>query len=239
MNEKIINYCWFGKNEKTELIKKCIDSWKEKCPDYKIVEWNEENFNININKFVKEAYNQKKWAFVADYARLWIIYNYGGIYLDTDVELLKSFDESIYEYKGFFGIEEKLINTGLGFYAKKNDPLIKKLLDSYEDIEFTDKITCVIYNKKIFETELGSFDDEFKGYQNRNGYIVYSKEVFCPYNYKTRELNVTEDTIAIHWFGASWFSKSRKMKEEIKYWLRKIIGEKRIERLIKFIKNEK
>jgi len=133
---KVIHYCWFGGNEKSKLIKKCIDSWKKYCPDYEIKEWNESNFDIEINNYVKEAYEAKKWAFVSDYARLWIVYNYGGIYLDTDVELIKSLD-NLLNYKAYFGSEDgKLINTGLGFGAIKDNEFVKKIKDDYEYIHF-------------------------------------------------------------------------------------------------------
>ena len=89
---KIIHYCWFGGNELSELAKKCISSWRKYCPDYEIIEWNESNFDINLCQYVREAYKEKKWAFVSDYARFWILYNFGGIYMDTDVELITSID---------------------------------------------------------------------------------------------------------------------------------------------------
>lgn len=109
---KVIHYCWFGKGEKSNLSEKCIQSWKEKLEGYEIIEWNEENFNINCNKYVKEAYERKKYAFVSDYVRLYVLYNYGGIYLDTDVEVLKTFDQFLVN-DSFVGFEDKeLISTG-------------------------------------------------------------------------------------------------------------------------------
>lgn len=93
MIEKVIHYCWFGGAEKNEIILTCIESWKKFCPDYKIIEWNENNFDINMCDFIKEAYENKKWVFVSDFVRLYVLYNYGGIYLDTDVELMDSLDE--------------------------------------------------------------------------------------------------------------------------------------------------
>ena len=130
---KIIHYCWFGGNEKPEVIKKCIASWKEKCPDYEIKEWNESNFDVSINRYTKEAYDSKKWAFVSDYARLWIVYHYGGIYLDTDVELLKGLDDLLqYEVFMFFQ-NEVLVNTGQGFGGVKHHWLIKQIMDDYNN----------------------------------------------------------------------------------------------------------
>ena len=133
---KTIHYFWFGRGPKTKLIKKCIRSWRKYCPDYEIKEWNEDNFNIYICPYVQEAYEAKKWAFVSDYARLWVIYNYGGVYLDTDVELVKSLD-TLLDKRAFFASEEGgYINSGLGFGAKKHDSFVKYLLDEYSNIHF-------------------------------------------------------------------------------------------------------
>ena len=233
---KVIHYCWFGGNKKSRLIKRCINSWKKYCPDYEIVEWNESNFDINCNEYVKQAYNQKKWAFLTDYARLWIVYNYGGIYLDTDVELIKCIDESIYNYKGFFCMEGNKIATGLGFYAKKGDKLIEDLMNSYNNLEFDNKKTCVLLNDQIFKKYFKNMD-EINEEKYINGYLIYSNEYFCPLNYITRELNVTDKTIAIHWYSASWLNKSQKIKFKLKYILRKIVGEENFQKIKKIITN--
>ena len=207
------------------------------CPDYSIKEWNETNFDINMNKYIKNAYDKKKWAFVSDYARLWIIYNYGGIYLDTDVELIKSFDKEIYNYNGFFCMEKTMVNTGLGFYAKKGDKVIKELLDLYENLSFSDKTTCVLLND-------GIFSQHFTGLHNIvekkciNNYIIYSNEYFCPMDYDTRKLNITDNTIGIHWFGGSWFSTNKRIKEKIKMYLNRILGKERYNRIKNRIKKK-
>ena len=112
INEKKIHYCWFGGNQKSDLILKCIDSWKKFMPDYEIIEWNESNFDINCNTYVKEAYNSKKWAFVSDYVRLWVIYNFGGIYFDTDVELINNIDDLL-DCNAFFCCYYKKINGSI------------------------------------------------------------------------------------------------------------------------------
>ena len=136
MLPKKIHYCWFGGNPKSELIEKCIDSWRKFCPDYEIIEWNESNYDISKNIFMKEAYDCKKWAFVSDYARLDIVLNNGGIYLDTDVEVFESLDRFL-EYDAFFAFETaRSIASGLGFAAEKNHKSVKACLDCYENRHF-------------------------------------------------------------------------------------------------------
>lgn len=142
--------------KKSELILKCIESWKKQCPNYEIVEWNEENYDIHKNKYMEEAYENKKWAFVSDYARLDIIYNNGGIYLDTDVELIKNLDKIIDGKKAFFCVENEYINTGLGFGAEKGNKILEKLIESYNNITFIkddgtlDVLSCPVRNDAIF-----------------------------------------------------------------------------------------
>lgn len=138
MIPKIIHYCWFGKNEKPNLIKLCIDSWHQYLPEYEIVEWNEDNFDVNQYKFTKTAYEQRKWAFVSDVARLTALIEFGGFYLDTDVEVLK--EDPISEYcqlDNVFAFEtERRIATGLFCGCEKDSPLFSKFLKAYENIDY-------------------------------------------------------------------------------------------------------
>lgn len=256
MIPKVIHYCWFGGNEKSKLIKKCIRSWKKYCPDYEIKEWNENNFNININDYVKEAYQEKKWAFVTDYARLWIVYNYGGIYLDTDVELIKSLN-SLLDNKAFFGSEDnQYIATGLGFGAEKKNELVKKMMDEYENIHFIkedgsyDLLPCPQRNTLSVKELLlaNNFDTIIKSEYG----TIYPKEYFAPLDFYTRELKKTKNTYSIHWFDASWYDteqkkayKKRNKNLRKDYWLhmpnrilRNILGEDRYIKLKKFLKNK-
>lgn len=209
--EKIIHYCWFGNNDMPELALKCIDSWKKFFPDYKIIKWSEENFDINCNQYVYEAYKSKKYAFVSDYVRLKVIYEYGGIYFDTDVEVIKKFDDSMINY-GYLGLEGKLINTGLGFAAPKKSKVVKIMLDEYENLHFIKKdgsldlTACPKRNTNSLRE---------KGYIVRKnsvieGIKVYANEYFNPYNYDTGELKITKNTYSIHRCAASWISKERK-----------------------------
>lgn len=133
---KVIHYCWFGGNQKSKLVEDCIASWRKHCPEWKIIEWNETNFDVHSNVFMSEAYNAKKWAFVSDVARLQVVLQHGGVYLDTDVELLASLDD-LCENGAFFAFEtERQVNTGTGFGAEKGHRAVKAMLRTYEDRHF-------------------------------------------------------------------------------------------------------
>lgn len=135
MIQKTIHYVWLGSNEKSERAKACYESWKKYAPDWEIKEWNESNFDVNINYWCKEAYNYKKWAFVSDYARLWALYNYGGVYMDTDVELYKPIDEFL-NNEGFTGFESVNYPACATIGAVKGNPVIKKMMDVYDNMVF-------------------------------------------------------------------------------------------------------
>ena len=217
MIPKIIHYCWFGGNPKTMLIKKCIKSWKKYCPDYEIIEWNESNFDLNCCDYVKEAYESKKWAFVTDYARLKIINDNGGIYLDTDVELLKPLDKFL-KYDSFFGYEDKKhIATGLGFGSIKNNPILRALMNDYENIKFIkddnsyDLTSCPVRNTATLE-KLGLVRNGETFLLNNNAF--FSAEYFSPIDYTSGYKNITDNTVSIHWFNASWQSKETKAKHK-------------------------
>lgn len=133
MIPKVIHYCWFGGNPKSDLILKCMASWKQYLPDWEFIEWNESNFDVNMFEYTREAYTSKKWAFVADVARLYAVYQCGGIYMDTDVELKQPFD-SLLDCSAFFAFESPLlINTGKGFGAEKGCKLIYDMMMDYRD----------------------------------------------------------------------------------------------------------
>lgn len=162
MIPKVIHYCWFGHNEKPELVKRCIESWKKYCPGYEIKEWNEDNFDVNLCDYTKQAYDEGKWAFVSDVARLWIVYNEGGIYLDTDVEVRNILDELL-NYSCWFGCDDiRYIATGLGFGAEQNHWLIEKLLNDYYNKAFKSDIVCNVPNTNVIERELKNFKRDGK-----------------------------------------------------------------------------
>lgn len=217
MIDRKIHYCWFGGKKLPKEVKKCIKTWKEKCPDYKIIRWDETNFDINCNEFVKEAYKAKAWAFVSDYARLKIIYDNGGIYLDTDVELLKNLD-FLLEKDFFIGTEQskKLYTTGLGFGAIKQHYIVKKMLDEYEkivfDFEKKDKIACPYLNADVLKNIGFTAIDRIQEIDNC---FVYPPKYFDPLAPGKSENLLCDDTISIHHYSASWTSDSNKLKRKI------------------------
>ena len=214
MIPKIIHYCWFGGKSIPNEVRQYIDSWKEKCPDYKIVQWDENNFDINNTiSYVKEAYKCKKWAFVTDYVRLWVVYNHGGIYLDTDVELIKSMDALI-QYDAFFGFErDKYINTGLGFGAVRGCDLLKQMMDIYEKMHFASSsgemniITCPTINTKIL---MGVGMKQNGKTQIVNNCIFLGSEYLSPLDYVSGKLKVTDNTVSIHHYKASWMNENER-----------------------------
>ena len=214
MISKKIHYCWFGGKPLTNKAKKCIDSWKKYCPDYEIIEWNEYNFDFNECDYAKEAYESKKWAFVSDYARFKILYENGGIYFDVDVELIKPID-IIVKNGSFMGIEnnykdKKTINPGLGLGVESNHKIYKEILDIYHTIHFIDENgnnnlkTVVEYTTEILQKYGFSNIEEIQEIQ---GIKIYPKDYFNPMNMDTGKIKITDNTISIHHYAASWVDK--------------------------------
>lgn len=210
---KVIHYCWFGGNPLPKSALDCIESWKTCCPDYQIVEWNESNFDVNELQYTKEAYENKKWAFISDYARLKVIYEYGGIYLDTDVELIKSLD-SLLNYQGFMGFEnEAMVASGLGFGAVKGHPVVKALMNDYQGISFYkkdgsfDQTPCPNRNTACLCT-LGLIPDGSR--QTVCSMEIFPTEYFAPMNWENGKIIVTDKTCSIHHYHGSWLSSTEK-----------------------------
>ena len=227
---KVIYYCWFGKGKMPSLAEKCIKSWQKYCPDYKILCINEENFNVNENKYASEAYSAKKWAFVSDYARLKVLYDNGGIYFDTDVELIKPIDKLI-ENNGFIGFDDNgVISTGLGFACEKGNELIGAVLEDYKNISFVlddgtyDVTPCPDRNTKVMQ-QLG-LDISIKDQIFMNMHIL-PEDYLCPVKYYSGKKVITENTYSIHHFCASWISKTAKRTLFVK----RIIGVKMYDKL--------
>ena len=238
---KIIHYCWFGDNPLPDLAKKCIESWKKYCPDYEIKEWNDSNIDIKLikNKYLQQAYEAKKWAFVSDYIRLYIIYNYGGVYFDTDVEVIKNIDEFL-KYDAFFAKENnEQFNTGIGFGAIPKNLLVKKMLDEYKNIEFNsgnsyDLTPCPIRNTKVIDSFFGKIDFEDK--KVIDNVCLLSKEYFCSIDYETNIMNISNNTYTIHHFSQSWLRPYDKVKVFIKRILFRCFGKKKVKSIIKRVK---
>ena len=222
MIPKVIHYCWFGGNPLPDSAQKCIESWKKYCPDYEIRQWDENNFDIAACDYCREAYEAKKWAFVSDYARFRILQQHGGIYLDTDVELLKNLDDVIAE-GAYMGIEkhslDTYVNPGLGFAAPAGDQIITDIVDYYRSIHFLkdgepDTATTVCHHVTKLLKAYG-FVNENK-LQKLNGLTVYPSDYFCPQNFMSGELEITEHTYSIHRYDGSWYTPVERYSHELK-----------------------
>ena len=214
MIPKVIHYCWFGGNSKPKLVRECIKSWKKYCPDYQIIEWNESNYDVTKNAYMREAYEAKKWGFVPDYARLDIIYEYGGIYLDTDVQVIKSYDTLLLN-KAFVGIEKGndcVVALGLGFGAEKGNIVIKSLLDSYESLHFCNNDGSLnltpspVLNSSVLE-RIGLIKKDELQYLGE--ITVYPSDFFSPRSWDNGLIEKTQNTYSIHRFAASWYTKAQ------------------------------
>lgn len=236
MIPKVIHYCWFGGNELPSSAIKCIDSWKKYCPDYEIICWTEDNYDITKYRYTKEAYAAKKWAFVSDVARLDILYNHGGIYLDTDVEIIKPLDDLL-ESSGFMGFEDKKqVASGLGMGAEKNSDIIKALLDDYRDKRFIgtegkyDLTPCPVLNTAVL-VRLGLKPDGT--YQEINGFKFFERDVLAPKEATSGRLKYkTANTRSIHHYDASWQTKEFHKQKKINHILGGRLGSRVIKLLI-------
>jgi hypothetical protein len=224
---KKIHYCWFGRGTLPSLAQKCIDSWKKYCPDYEIIEWNEDNFDININRYVKEAYEANKYAFVTDYVRLHVLYNVGGIYMDTDVEVKQSLDQFLV-HLAFAGVEsDEYIGTGI-IGATKNHPWIGKLLNEYNNRHFILSngemdITNNVGRVTRLTIECYGWLPQNKHQELKDGVNIYPFNTFCSKNWQTRRVMITEQTFTVHHFSGSWLPEVDRIKMEYKNKLKRII----------------
>lgn len=231
MIPKKIHYCWFGRGEKPANVQKCLASWKRFCPDYQIVEWNEDNFDIDAFRYTKEAYDAKKYAFVSDVARVYALYNYGGIYMDTDVEVLKAFDE-ILNSGIVLGFEEGDYIATSFMAAEPSQNLFKEFLNSYRN-------SCFVSSDGTLQTytnvqKITKMLEE-KGLQRNNqlqiltdGITVYPKEYFSPYDYINCLYETTSKSICVHHFYVSWMPWTSRAKKLIKKVLVGVIGKRRL-----------
>lgn len=234
MIPKIIHYCWFGGKPLSKEYQNYIATWRKYCSDYEIKEWNENNFDINENMYCREAYETKNWAFVSDYARLKIIYQYGGIYLDTDVELIEDLTPLINAGVGFLGFQnQEEVNTGLGFAAEPYNNCVKKMLDMYANRHFllengrVDQTPCPVINTVALKMcGLKTGRRASKTVQILDGIRVYPIDYFNPLNPDTMKLKITQNTVMIHHYSATWYDKKQVNRKKIKRifpnWLLKI-----------------
>lgn len=232
---KIIHYCWFGNKDKPKLVKKCIKSWKKYLPEYEIIEWNESNFDINSNLYVKQAYEAGKYAFVSDYVRLYALCSQGGIYMDTDVEVIKPLD-SFLKNEAFVGFESiDQIQTAI-MACKKGCKIFKEFLDEYKNYNFIkidgnyDLTPNVVRITNICEKYGIKKDNSL---QVVNGLIIYPKTFFCPLNFNNYKSDFSDETYTIHHFAGSWFSEEEKKRIE---WIKKY--SKRKEFLCRFLSED-
>ncbi|UPA31241.1 glycosyl transferase [Terrisporobacter glycolicus] len=239
MINKVIHYCWFGRGKKTKKALECIESWRKYCPEYKIIEWNEDNFDINSNLYVKQAYEAKKYAFVTDYVRLYVMYNYGGIYMDTDVEVIRPLDDFLHN-EAFSGFElPSCVPTGIMASVKEFE-LFKEFLNYYKNKPFIDenKKFDMTTNVSIITNIMGKYGLKKDGtYQVIKGFALYPQDFFCPLDNATGLVRKTENTATIHWFSKSWVDSKIVYRSRITRifhrifgkdcfkWIKRIIGE--------------
>lgn len=223
MIPKKIHYCWFGRNELPAKASKCIASWKKYCPDYEIIEWNEDNFDIYQNPYTIYTYENKKFAFLSDYARLQIILREGGIYFDVDVEIVRPLDELLV-HRAFFGFETaKYVNTGVGFGAEPGNRIVESMLKEYDVLLNGENgtIGCPILNT-VALTKKGMVQDGTK--QIIDGAVIYPVQYFNPYDDPTGRLNRTDETYSIHWFAKSWMDKKAVVRSKLLKPIHRIFG---------------
>ena len=229
MIPKIIHYCWFGGNPLPRDVEKCIESWKKFCPDYEIKRWDESNFDVNGHPFCRAAYEAKTWAFVSDYARLKVVYDEGGIYLDTDVELVRSPD-FLQEYDGYLAVDQIAGNiaTGLGFGAQQGSAVIKEMLSIYDETVFSAahkaEISCPILNTRVLK-RLGYVADS--QIRTIEGIAILPPRYCDPVSPGDTEILLCEDTFSVHHYSATWTSASQRFKRK----LMRLIGQKRINQI--------
>lgn len=212
---KIIHYVWFGGSPLTPLAEKCIASWKENCPGYEIIRWDETNFDVTQNQYCLEAYESRKWAFVSDYARLKVLIDYGGIYMDADVEVLRPLDRFLTE-EAFSGFEdEKIVPTGI-MASRSGHPFFKRLLEDYVERHFllpNGTYDTTPNTKYITDAclEAGLLLNGEK--QTIEGFTLYPKDYFCPKSWHTGLIELTDNSHTIHHFSGSWHPEDREETE--------------------------
>ncbi len=226
---KKIHYCWFSKNPMPRYLEKCIDTWKRYCPDYEIIRWDENNYDISKYLYMKQAYEAKMWGFVPEIARLDILYHHGGIYLDSDVEVIRNLDDLLYQ-PAFCGVEKwGSVDIGGGAGAEPFHPVIKAMLDYRKDIPFLHEDgsmnldTCGCYETVPLIQRGMKINDVT---QCIEGMTVYSSEHFHPFDYMSGELTITPKTYSIHHFNGGWLNEEAiAQRKKTKQYYNKFLAE--------------
>ena len=228
-----IHYCWFRGNPLPADAVRCINSWKKYCPDYEIIEWNEKNFDMHFCEYIKEARKLGKWAFISDYARFKILYEQGGLYFDTDVEIIRSIDP-IVEVGAFMGFERDAGNgdgkfaPGLGLGAYPNMEIYKEIIDLYNNMHLVSEdgkvtLTTVVVHITNVLKKYGLKD--IAGIQEVRGIKIYPKEYFCPVDYRTGKILITDNTYTIHHYTESWLDEITKKIHTRNRFFNRYLGE--------------
>lgn len=218
MIPKIIHYVWIGNNPLPKFAEKCITSWKKFCPDYEIKRWDESNIDLDKYQFCKDAYNAKKFAFASDVIRTDILYTYGGIYLDVDVELIKPIDELVNKHECFMGFEtSNLLAPGLIMASYQNNTDLLNILNIYKNMKFDinnlmDMTVCQVFTDYYKTKGLISNNTS----QSIGNTYFYSSEYFSPIDIITSKKKITKNTHSIHWYNASWYNSKQKFKKVCK-----------------------
>ena len=232
MIPKTSHYCWFGGKPLPYAARKCLKSWKKQCPDFEIKRWDETNFDVNQHPFVKSAYEAKAWAFVSDWARLKIVYDEGGVYLDTDIELIKPLGPLLENNECYIGVQqsERLCTTGLGFGAVKASPVIEKMLSMYNGLVFTwekaSELVCPKLNDAVVRS-LGFDGDGSGDVAHLDGLTVYPCRYLDPVAPGDLRNLTHDDTVSISLYANSWGGAVTRFKRMII----SVVGCERVDRL--------
>lgn len=239
--QKCIHYIWLGGKQKPRVIKKCIKSWKKFFPDWEIKEWNEDNLDIDLCSFTRQAYDNKKYAFAADVFRFEVLYKYGGLYFDTDVKVIRSFDDIIQKCEAFVGYEYRMAAPGLVLYeSKPYDPIMKKMLDIYKKESF---ISDGTQNLKVvgeyFSEVLEEYGFVYENKQQQCGNMtVFPNTFFCPVDGYGNPVNLSNETRSIHLYAASWMPAKERAIIKVKTILYKIFGIDFIQGMLNIFRKE-
>ncbi len=249
MIPQIIHYCWFGGNPLPDSARKYIESWRKHFPGYEIKEWNEKNFDVNSIAYTRDAYKAGKYAFVSDYARFWIIYHHGGLYFDTDVEVIRQMDDIIAKgaFMGFeldnVKSEKKVlsINPGVGLGAEKGNPIYAEILQGFEKLDYylpdgtRNPYTMIPMVTRMMQDRGLVLKDEM---QTIDSITIYPNEYFNPFDDITGVLRKTANTRSIHWYAKTWIEASNPRMVSVKRLLRRVLGTGFVGNVKRLLKHE-